>query len=48
MEASLFRYIWNETRKEQVWILLIILASMPFNFLMLDLPKYIVNGPIQA
>ena len=36
MEASLFRYIWNETRKEQIWILLIILASMPFNFLMLD------------
>lgn len=48
MEASLFRYIWNETRREQIWILFIILASMPFNFLMLDLPKYIVNGPIQA
>ncbi len=48
MEASLFRYIWSQTRKEQIWILLIILASMPFNFVMLDLPKYIVNGPIQA
>jgi putative ABC transport system ATP-binding protein len=48
MEASLFRYIWNETRREQIWILLIILVSMPFSFLMLDLPKYIVNGPIQA
>ena len=48
MEASLFRYIWLQTRKEQIWILFIILASMPFNFLMLDLPKYIVNGPIQA
>ncbi len=48
MEASLFRYIWNETRREQIWILFIILASMPFSFLMLDLPKYIVNGPIQA
>src|ERR1700710_402233 len=48
MEASLFRYIWNETRREQIWILFIILASMPFNYLMLDLPKYIVNGPIQA
>ena len=48
MEANLFRYIWTETRKEQIWILFIILASMPFNFLMLDLPKYIVNGPIQA
>ncbi len=48
MEASLFRYIWTQTRKEQLWILFVILASMPFNFLMLDLPKYIVNGPIQA
>ena len=48
MEASLFRYIWNETRREQIWILFIILVSMPFSFLMLDLPKYIVNGPIQA
>ncbi len=48
MESSLFRYIWNETRREQIWILLIILVSMPFNFWLLDLPKYIVNGPIQA
>ncbi len=48
MNPSLFRYIWTQTRKEQLWILFIILASMPFNFAMLDLPKYIVNGPIQA
>ena len=48
MHTSLFRYIWTQTRKEQVWILFVILASMPFNYLMLDLPKYIVNGPIQA
>lgn len=48
MEASLFRYIWRQTRREQIWILFVILASMPFNFAMLDLPKYIVNGPIQA
>ena len=48
MEANLFRYIWSETRRQQIWILLVILVSMPFGFLMLDLPKYIVNGPIQA
>ncbi len=48
MEASLFKYVWNQTKMEQLWILLVILASMPFNFIMLDLPKYIVNGPIQA
>ncbi len=48
MNSSLFRYIWTQTRREQLWILFVILASMPFNFVMLDLPKYIVNGPIQA
>ncbi len=48
MNASLFRYIWTKTRRQQIWILFVILASMPFNFFMLDLPKYIVNGPIQA
>ena len=48
MEDNLFRYIWKETRRQQIWILLVILVSMPFGFLMLDLPKYIVNGPIQA
>ena len=48
MEENLFRYIWTETRRQQIWILLVILVSMPFGFLMLDLPKYIVNGPIQA
>ncbi len=48
MNTSLFRYIWTQTRREQLWILFVILASMPFNYVMLDLPKYIVNGPIQA
>ena len=48
MTNSLFRYIWTQTRKEQIWIIVVILASMPFSYFMLDLPKYIVNGPIQA
>ncbi len=48
MQTSLFRYIWTQTRREQIWILCVILASMPFSYFMLDLPKYIVNGPIQA
>ena len=48
METSLFKYVWNQTKWEQLWILLVIMVSMPFNFVMLDLPKYIVNGPIQA
>ncbi len=48
MEPSLLRYIWNNSRRDQLWMLLVILASMPTYFLSLDLPKRIVNGPIQG
>ena len=48
MEQRLFRYIWNRTKRQQLWILAIILASMPATFILLDLPKYIINGPIQG
>jgi putative ABC transport system ATP-binding protein len=48
MEKSLARYIWTHTSKQQLWILLIVLLSMPTYFMSLDLPKYIVNGPIQG
>ncbi|WP_137388670.1 ABC transporter transmembrane domain-containing protein [Rhodoligotrophos defluvii] len=46
MESNLFWYIWNHTKKQQIWILTIILLSMPIYFISLDLPKQIVNGPI--
>ncbi|MEZ5878822.1 MAG: ABC transporter ATP-binding protein [Tepidamorphaceae bacterium] len=48
MEPSLARYIWRHTKAQQVWILAIVLLSMPTYFLALDLPKRIVNGPIQG
>ncbi len=48
MEPSLFKYIWKHTRPQQIWILAIILISMVPYFLSLDLPKRIVNGPIQG
>ncbi len=48
MESSLFKYIWRYTRAQQIWILTIILISMVPYFLALDLPKRIVNGPIQG
>ncbi len=48
METNLFRYIWRHTRKEQLWILAVVLLSMPVYFLSLDLPKRIVNSPIQG
>lgn len=48
MEKGLTRYIWSNTYKQQIWILLIVAASMVPYFLSFDLPKRIVNGPIQG
>jgi putative ABC transport system ATP-binding protein len=48
MEPSLAKYIWQHTKPQQIWILSIVLLSMPTYFLALDLPKRIVNGPIQG
>ncbi|RWM33515.1 ABC transporter ATP-binding protein [Mesorhizobium sp.] len=48
MEPSLARYIWLHTKKQQAWILMIVLLSMIPYFISFDLPKLIVNGPIQG
>jgi putative ABC transport system ATP-binding protein len=48
MEKSLARYIWKYTRNQQLWILVVVLVSMYTYFLSFDLPKFIVNGPIQG
>ena len=45
---GLFSFIWRHSRREQIVILLIVLASMPFYFASLDLPKSIVNDAIQG
>ncbi len=46
MEPNLFKYIWRHSKREQIAILLLVLLSMPFYFLSLDLPKQIVNRGI--
>ena len=48
MEKSLARYIWVHTRPQQLFILLIVALSMIPYYLAFDLPKQIVNGPIQG
>ncbi len=48
MERNLLKYIWGHSRRDQLWMLVIILASMPTYFLSLELPKRIVNNPIQG
>ena len=48
MDPNLFRYVWKHTRLQQLWVLGIVLAAMPTYFFALELPKRIVNGPIQG
>jgi putative ABC transport system ATP-binding protein len=48
VEQNLFRYILRFSLREQVVVLAIVLVSMVFYFLSLDLPKTIVNGAIQG
>ena len=48
MDQSIFRYTWRYSRREQIWLLFVVVASLPFYFLSLDLPKRIINGPIQG
>ncbi|MGI9477024.1 MAG: ABC transporter transmembrane domain-containing protein [Hyphomicrobiaceae bacterium] len=48
MDRSFFSYVWRYSKWEQSWILMVVLASFPIYFLSLDLPKHIINGPIQG
>ncbi len=48
MEPQLFKYIWKHSKKDQVKILFLVLASMPFYFLSLDLPKSIINKAVNS
>jgi len=45
---TLYKYIWQHSRRDQITLLVIALAAQPFYFLTLTLPKLIVNGPIQG
>ena len=48
IDKSFFRYVWRNSRREQIAILLVVLASLPLYFWSLDLPKTIVNDAIQG
>ena len=45
---TLYSYIWQHSRRDQLVILAIALVAQPFYFLTLTLPKLIINGPIQG
>jgi len=46
--GPLFGYIWRNSRQQQLVILLVVLASLPFYYYSLELPKSIVNDAIQG
>ncbi|WP_417430832.1 ATP-binding cassette domain-containing protein [Kiloniella sp.] len=48
MEQRLFKYIWKHSKTDQIKILFLVLASMPFYFLSLDLPKSIINRAVDS
>lgn len=48
MERNLFRYVWRHSRRDQLVIFAVVLASLPFYYWSLDLPKRIVNEAIQG
>jgi putative ABC transport system ATP-binding protein len=43
MERGLFRFIWKHSRRAQLGVLALTLASFPFLYLGLEIPKQIVN-----
>ena len=43
MDKSIFGFIWRFSKREQIIVLLITLASFPFLYLSLEVPKTIVN-----
>ena len=48
MEKGIFQFIWRYSRKQQIMIMLMTAASLPFLYLVLDLPKYIINDAIDG
>lgn len=48
MDSSLFRYAWRHSKGQQILLLLVILASLPFYWISLEVPKLIVNNAIQG
>src|SRR5436190_15369869 len=47
LEPSIYRFILNHSMKQQILLLLLTLASFPFLYYSLDLPKTIVNRAIK-
>jgi putative ABC transport system ATP-binding protein len=48
LEPNLFRFIWRNSRTQQLVVLGIIVLSLPFYFASFDVPKQIINDALQG
>ncbi|MDJ0683684.1 MAG: ABC transporter transmembrane domain-containing protein [Alphaproteobacteria bacterium] len=48
MERSIFKFIWKNSSGQQITALLMTLASFPFLYVSLDIPKVIINEAIDS
>ncbi|MFC6655780.1 hypothetical protein ACFQEX_09770 [Roseibium salinum] len=48
MEKSLFSFIWKYSARQQIFILLVTVLSYPVVYVLLELPKLIVNDAVQG
>ncbi len=48
MEKSLFRFIWRFSARQQAYILLVTVFSYPITYILLELPKLIINDAVQG
>jgi putative ABC transport system ATP-binding protein len=48
LEPNLFRFIWRNSRRQQLIVLAVILLSQPFYFASFDIPKRIINDALQG
>ncbi|MGB7242145.1 MAG: ABC transporter transmembrane domain-containing protein [Sulfitobacter sp.] len=46
MEKSLFKYIWKHSKRDQLVLLVVTLATFPLLYVSLELPKRIINDAI--
>jgi putative ABC transport system ATP-binding protein len=46
LDSNLFRFVWRHSRRDQIVILCVIFASLPFYWVSLDIPKRIVNDAL--
>ncbi|MDH3451837.1 MAG: ABC transporter ATP-binding protein, partial [Gammaproteobacteria bacterium] len=48
MPATLFRFIWDNSKRQQFIVFLLTLLALPFYYASLELPKLIINQILGA